>query len=418
MQRKAIFCFSFFTIFCFIILSEAKACMAPLENNASQRAEITAKNSAGISLGYCEHRMTNVRVISGDTLQQVFVMEKFKNNFRENIYGYYSIPLPQDAVLHNIEVRIGERWRQVMHNEGFDSEYIKINYTQMTDSDRTAILMDKDYSSTFAQPIANIEPNEEIEISISYHERVYANEPISSVEAGTEDFCGMGIRRINSYVLLIYCILCFMCCLVVGIISERLITYTLAGIQSRQFISRAGRFLRLDLLPEAIQISGSYKKSPVASILTEIFKAIGASPPNNNVIPELCGSARSRAIARSDAELRRGLRSLQTTGWLALMFGCLGTVINLLDVFRGAMVAEGAGFSVVAGGIAESFTIALFGLLIFIPALWAGKYLSSKATKIEIETDKASWELLDSLLKRRYKEQITRQLYTAIWSDC
>jgi biopolymer transport protein ExbB/TolQ len=419
MRRKAMFCFTFFAIFCFIVLSKAKACPVPLGNNASQRAEIIAKNSAGISLGHCEHRMTNVRVISGDTFQQVFVMERFKNNFRESIYGHYSIPLPQDAAIKDIEVRIGERWRQAMHNEGFDSEYVGINDNQTTDSERIVSLIDKDYSSTFAQPIPNIKPGEEIEISISYYERVYASEPISFAEAGTEDFCGAGLyRRMNSYVLLIYCILFFIFLYLLIAIIKRSITYALAGIQSRHFVSRAGQFLSLNRLPEAIQVSASYKKSPVANILTEVFKALATSPQNDPIIPELCGSARSRAIAGSDAKLRRGLRGLKATGWIALMIGCLGTIINLLDVCRGAMVAEGTGLSAVAGGITDSFTIAMFGLLIFMPAIWASKYFSSKATKIGLETHKASWELLDSLLKRRQQEQVTRQMYTAIWMDC
>ena len=297
------------------------------------------------------------------------------------------------------------------------SEYID-------DSQEIASRLNENRPNQFTQYIPNIPPGEAVAVIITYRDKVYENTQAFQTRAfsaggSEEEFCTVGvIRKMNPYTLLINCTLFFMFVYLLGAVIRRFIVYYSAGSQSRHFVARVAYSLRLNQWQEAVTISQSYTQSPVAKIMTEVFKTIESSPQDATTLPELCGSARSRAIAKSDAELKKGLRRLKTAGWLALMLGFLGTIISLLDVFRGAMYAEGAGIYVVAGGISESFTIALFGLTIAVPAIWAHKYFSSKARRIGFEADKASWELLGCLLKKHNEENLLKQMQSTIYSDC
>jgi biopolymer transport protein ExbB/TolQ len=420
MRRKAMFCFMLVAILVLIILSEAKACISLPINNARQQGELRARTVNGNNLGNCTHQLTEIIISDSNLYSRFDITEVFRNDYKEKISALYSLPLPKNAAVEAISVYTSEK---IIASNLLSNHENELYAPSINDSQEVANRLNLYRPNKFTQYIPNLAPGEEVTIVITYFEKAAENTQLSpariDTSGGEEEFSGLCVYHIiNPYIITIGWSLFFMFLFVLSVIIERSITYALAGIQSRYFMSRAGQFLSLNRLPEAIAVSRSYSKSPVANILTDVFKAIGASPQNDQIIPELCGSARSRAIAGSDAKLRQGLRSLKTTGWLALMLGCLGTIINLLDVCRGAMVAEGAGLSAVAGGIADSFTIAMFGLLIFMPALWAAKFFSFKARKIGLETDKASWDLLDSLLKRRHAERVTRQMYTAIWTDC
>jgi biopolymer transport protein ExbB/TolQ len=420
MRCKALCCFVLLSSFVLIILAEAKGCPVPLCNNSRQRGELMSRRGNGAGFEAFEHQLTHVRMIDYASFHRVFVTEIFKSNFRETIHGHYSIQLPQDASINNIDMRIGERRIEVLYNQFSPApDYIGIIYNHIEDSAEIARLMDKDYPSTFAQPIPHIQPGEEVEISINYFEKVYAGDPIPYPVGGEEEFCETGIlRKLDYRTTAVGIILMLIALYGLSLIIERLLTFRAAASQSRLFAARVNPILRFNRLSKAVKISGFYPKSPLANIMREVFKTVKDHPQNEHRLSELCGSARSRAIALSDAELRRGLRSLKTAGWLALMAGCLGTIFKLVEVFHSATVVEGLGLSAIAGGIADSFAIALWGLLIFVPAMWGYKYLCSKAAKIGVVNDKASWELLDLLLKRGLQERAARQLPVAIWSDC
>ncbi len=422
MRRKAIFCFALLSIFVLIIFAEAKALIPPShKNNARQQGGLAARDANRISLGACEHQLTDVKIINSNLFARVMITEIFRNNYKEKISASYSLPLPENAAVESIRVIGGE---QSMASDFYLNKETEKYSEYIDDPQHVASRLNEDRPNQFTQSIHDIAPGEEVEVIITYRDKVFEHTPIIypttySAEGGEESFCTAGVlRKMNPYPLLISCALFFMFLYLLSVIIERFITYASARNQSRHFVSRVGELLRLNQWHEAINLSRHYTQSPVANILTEIFKTIEANPHSDKTLPELCGSVRSRAIAKSDAQLRKGLRTLKMTGWLALMLGCLGTIINLLDIFQGAMYAEGSGISAVAGGISESFMIALFGLIIALPAIWAQKYFTSKATKIGLETDKSSWELLDCLLKKRRQENVINQMQSTIYSDC
>jgi biopolymer transport protein ExbB/TolQ len=422
MRRKAIFCFALLAIFVLLTIAEAKACIIPpLNNNAKQQGDLIAKNAQGEILGIFDHRLTDVKIIISTLYARVTVTEIFTNNYQEKISASYSFPLPENAIIESKFVMAGEQ--STGGHLSLDKESERV-LERIDDPQEVADWLNQNRPNQFTQHIPEIAPGEQVLVTISYRDTAFKNTPIIyptaySPEGGEEEFSTAGVLRIiNPYLLLIGITLFCMFLYLVGTIIRRFIVYYQARNHSRYFVSRITKVLRLNHWPEAINLSRHYTQSPVAKIMTEVFKTLEANAHDTTTLPELCGSARSRAIAKSDAELKRGLRRLKTTGWLALMLGFLGTIISLLEIFQDAVYAEASGLSAVAGGLSESFTIALFGLLIALPAIWAHKYFSSKATIIGLETDKSSWELLDCLLKKRSQESVINQLQSTIYSDC
>lgn len=399
---------------------EAAACGPPLKDNARQQGELQPDGPSEGNARALVHQLTDIKIVDTNRFSHIIITEIFSNNSKEKLSAMYSLPLPENAALESILVRQGE---QFMSSNLGDNYEARTNHRLIDDAQEIAERLDQNRPHQLTQSISNIAPGEEIEIVVTYREK--APESAKAVQStvfpvgGEEDFCGAGVlRRYNNSTILVYITLMMIFLYALSVISERLLTYASAGSQSRRFVASVKPYLLPDHLPEALNISGYYPKSPVASILREVFKTVEAQPQNEQKLYELCASARSRATGKSDAELRKGLRSLKSAGWLALMVGSLGAILNLLDVFRYATVEEGVGLSAIAGGIAESFSIALFGLLIFVPAQWAVKYLSAKALKVGLATDKASWELLDTLLRRRRESRLLNDMQTPIWSDC
>jgi biopolymer transport protein ExbB/TolQ len=422
MRRKTIPCFILLSLFVLLTIAEATACVvSPLKNNARQQGGLAARDTNGVSLGSCEHQLTHVKIINSNLFSRIMITEIFKNILKEKISASYSLPLPEDAAIESILVYAGE---QIIKSDFYVNKETEQFSEYIDDSQEIASRLNENRPNQFTQSIPHIAPGEEIELVIIYRDKAYESPQVFHTtafraEAGEEDINLAGVyRKMNPYILLIGLTLFCMSIYLLGAIIRRFIIYYSAGSQSRYFVSRITQVLRLNRWQEAINISQFYTQSPVAKIMTEVFHTLEANPHANETLPELCGSARSRAITKSDAELRKGLRNLKTAGWLAIMLGFLGTVISLLDLFQGAIYAEAVGLSAVAGGISDSFMIALFGLMIAVPAIWAHKYFSTKATKIGLEADKSSWELLDCLLKKRCQENALNQMQSTIYSDC
>jgi biopolymer transport protein ExbB/TolQ len=423
MQRKVIRFLAFLAVYASICLIETKAfCFPPpLTSNFRQQGEVLAGTSQGVNLGRCEHQLTNIKILTTNRFSHILVTELFRNQYLENALALYSLPLPENALVESVWVSVGE---QVIRSDSlfaYDDEIFK-EYVE--DTQEIANRLNQIGSDKFTQFIVHLAPGEEIEVRVTYREigqEDQRNETagFSGEEPYEEDYCQMGVlRRINRLALLIYLALFSIMLYVAGAIIRRSLVYYFARSQSRYFVPRIVEVLRLNQLAEALKISGYYETSPIAKTLKEVLKTAVSVAPTNRAFPELLSSSRSRAVAKSDADLKKGLRRLKLSGWLALILGFLGTTLSLLDVFRAAMVVEGTAWSAIAGGISESFMVVLFGLLIALPALWAYRYFASKVKEIGMETDTTTWELLVCLLTTQHQVQITNQMQCAIWSDC
>jgi biopolymer transport protein ExbB len=122
-------------------------------------------------------------------------------------------------------------------------------------------------------------------------------------------------------------------------------------------------------------------------------------------IPGETIEASKRALERTEAivhaELKRGLGGLATIGSTAPFVGLFGTVVGILNAFKGISQEKATGLAAVAGGIAEALVTTAVGLFVAIPAVMMFNYLTGRVEAFDVEMDNSSSELIDYFLKRR-----------------
>ena len=189
----------------------------------------------------------------------------------------------------------------------------------------------------------------------------------------------------------------------IGVMIDRWIAFSAARKQSRQFAPAVAGALREGKIDEAIHIAERHKKSHLAKVVTaglQEFQAhqLSAEIPGEEI--EASKRALARAGAIVHAELKRGLGGLATIGATAPFVGLLGTVVGIINAFRGISAEKSTGLAAVAGGIAEALVLTALGLFVAIPAVWMYNYFTSRVEGFDVEMDNSSSELIDYFLKR------------------
>jgi biopolymer transport protein ExbB len=190
----------------------------------------------------------------------------------------------------------------------------------------------------------------------------------------------------------------------IGVMIDRWMAYSAARKQSRAFAPAVAGALREGKIDEAIRVAERNKKSHLAKVVTaglQEFKAHGESAEIPGEQIEASKRALERAEAIVHAELKRGLGGLATIGATAPFVGLFGTVVGILNAFRGISEQKATGLGAVAGGIAEALVTTAVGLFVAIPAVMMYNYLSGRVEAFDVEMDNSSSELVDYFLKRR-----------------
>src|SRR5689334_10296800 len=189
----------------------------------------------------------------------------------------------------------------------------------------------------------------------------------------------------------------------IGVMIDRLIAYNGARKQSRQFAPAVAGALREGKLDEAIKIADRYKKSHLAKVVVAGLQEFRAHQDSNEIPGEEV-EASKRALDRSEAivhaELKRGVSSLATIGSTAPFVGLFGTVIGIINAFRGIASEKSAGLGAVSAGISEALVTTAIGLLVAIPAVWMYNFFTNKLEAFDVEMGNSSSELIDYFLKR------------------
>ncbi len=189
----------------------------------------------------------------------------------------------------------------------------------------------------------------------------------------------------------------------IGVMIDRLLTYSAARKQSRQFAPAVAGALREGKLEEAVKIADRYKKSHLAKVVVaglQEFQAhqISAEIPGEEI--EASRRALERAEAIVHAELKRGISGLATIGSTAPFVGLFGTVVGIINAFKGISTEKSTGLGAVAGGISEALVTTAIGLFVAIPAVWMFNYFTNKIESFDVEMGNSSSELIDYFVKR------------------
>jgi biopolymer transport protein ExbB/biopolymer transport protein TolQ len=124
-------------------------------------------------------------------------------------------------------------------------------------------------------------------------------------------------------------------------------------------------------------------------------------------IPGEMIEASTRALERAEAivhtEMERGVSSLATIGSSAPFVGLFGTVVGIINAFKGIATEKSTGLGAVAGGISEALVTTALGLFVAIPAVWMFNYFTSRIKNFDVEMGNSSSELVDYFIKRSQK---------------
>jgi biopolymer transport protein ExbB/biopolymer transport protein TolQ len=189
----------------------------------------------------------------------------------------------------------------------------------------------------------------------------------------------------------------------IGVMIDRVIAYNAARKQSRQFAPAVAGALREGKLDEAIKIADRYSKSHLAKVVVaglQEFRAHQLSAEISGEEIEASRRALERAEAIVHAELKRGVSSLATIGSTAPFVGLFGTVVGIINAFKGMSTEKSTGLGAVAGGISEALVTTAVGLFVAIPAVWMFNYFSNRIEAFDVEMGNSSSELIDYFLKR------------------
>jgi biopolymer transport protein ExbB len=210
-------------------------------------------------------------------------------------------------------------------------------------------------------------------------------------------------RQMGSLARAVVVVLFIMSAWSIGVMIDRLIAYSAARKQSRQFAPAVAGALREGKLDEAIKIADRYKKSHLAKVVVaglQEFRAhqISTEIPGEEI--EASKRALERAEAIVHAELKRGVSSLATIGSTAPFVGLFGTVAGIINAFKSMAAEKSTGIGAVAGGISEALVTTAVGLFVAIPAVWMFNFFTTKVEAFDVEMGNSSSELIDYFLKR------------------
>ncbi|OFW00735.1 MAG: flagellar motor protein MotA [Acidobacteria bacterium RIFCSPLOWO2_02_FULL_60_20] len=189
----------------------------------------------------------------------------------------------------------------------------------------------------------------------------------------------------------------------IGVMIDRWLAYSAARKQSRTFAPLVAGALREGKIDEAIRIAERHKKSHLAKVITAGLHEFQAHPAGSAVSAEdieASQRALDRASAIVHAELKRGLSGLATIGATAPFVGLFGTVVGIINAFKGIASSQATGLAAVAGGISEALVATAIGLFVAIPAVWVFNIFTSKVEAFDVEMDNSTSELIDYFVRR------------------
>ncbi|MCZ7682896.1 MAG: VIT domain-containing protein [Sandaracinaceae bacterium] len=110
-------------------------------------------------------RGTEVSARLSGGVAEVFVTQRFENDGPEPIEAVYLFPLPADAAVDRMEMRVGDRVVRGVIRERQEARRV---YEEARSEGRRAALLEQQRPNLFAQRVANIQPGDRIDVRLRY----------------------------------------------------------------------------------------------------------------------------------------------------------------------------------------------------------------------------------------------------------
>ncbi len=110
-------------------------------------------------------KQTQVKAKISGNVSQVEVSQTFENPFKEPLEAIYVFPLPDQAAVDQMVIKIGDRTIKSRIETREDAKEI---YQRAKAQGRTTGLLEQERDNIFTQSVANIQPGEQISVTIRY----------------------------------------------------------------------------------------------------------------------------------------------------------------------------------------------------------------------------------------------------------
>lgn len=190
---------------------------------------------------------------------------------------------------------------------------------------------------------------------------------------------------------------------------ERLWRFSRAKRESLEVAKGVTPLLRDHKLEQAISFTKKYKHSHLARVLaaglTEFQYETAQPLPADFDLVDSGKRAIERETLMTTAEMKKGLGNLATISTTAPFVGLFGTVIGIINAFRGMALSGSGGLGAVSAGIAEALATTAFGLFVAIPAVWMYNYFLGKVDRFQVEMSNSSSQLIDYFIKNEARSR-------------
>jgi len=199
-----------------------------------------------------------------------------------------------------------------------------------------------------------------------------------------------------------------MCCLAllsifsVGVIFDKQRRYRQASRQSQTYRPLYEKALRAGEVKGALEAFKAHQDSYVAQVVSSglmHYETAKEHGTDRDTQLEIVTSALEHRKIEAMIELRRGLGWLATIGSTAPFIGLFGTVVGIINAFRGIAATGSGGMAAVSGGIAEALVATALGIFVAIPAVVAFNHFTGLLERFHVEMNQASNEVVNILFK-------------------
>jgi biopolymer transport protein ExbB/TolQ len=188
---------------------------------------------------------------------------------------------------------------------------------------------------------------------------------------------------------------------------ERLLVFRKAQKQSLAFAKLTTEHLKHDRPQAVIDAAPKYPQSHLARVVSAGLQSFqfeaGTSPLSDLEIVEAASRAVERSTLLTVSDFKKGVGSLATIATTAPFIGLFGTVIGIINAFRGMAMTGSGGIGAVSAGIAEALVTTALGLFVAIPAAWMFNLFTNRLERLQVEMSNSSSELIDFFMKKQKK---------------
>ena len=162
--------FTVSTVLCLIVITLT---LLSTSANAAGRNEINNTKSGSLLVKNAQTGqyiptptlLTEVKINVSGILARTRVSQRFQNNSKDWVEGIYVFPLPENAAVDHLRMRIGDR---IIEGQVKERKEAKKQFQEAARSGKKATLFEQERSNVFTTSLTNIAPGESITIEIAY----------------------------------------------------------------------------------------------------------------------------------------------------------------------------------------------------------------------------------------------------------